>query len=48
MNVLGTNMLNTGAFEVTVNDELVHSKLETGQMPSMDMILNAIRGVSNG
>mmetsp|Transcript_90805 Transcript_90805/g.111159 ORF Transcript_90805/g.111159 Transcript_90805/m.111159 type:complete len:129 (+) Transcript_90805:161-547(+) len=42
INIFGSNMLNTGAFEVTLNDELIHSKLQTGQMPSIDMILSGI------
>ena len=30
INMIGTNMLSTGAFEIYANDVLIHSKLETG------------------
>lgn len=33
-----------GVFEVTVNNEKVYSKLETGKFPEPDEIVNTIRG----
>ena len=32
INMIGTNMLSTGAFEIYANDVLIHSKLETGML----------------
>jgi selenoprotein W-related protein len=31
-----------GAFEIRVNDELIHSKLETGEWPDFDAIAQQI------
>lgn len=40
--MLGNNIQNslntTGAFEVYVDGELIHSKLATGKMPNMEML----------
>jgi len=33
-----------GVFEVTVNNEKVYSKLETGKFPEPDEIVKAVRG----
>jgi len=33
-----------GVFEVTVNNEKVYSKLETGKFPELDEIVKAVRG----
>jgi selenoprotein W-related protein len=32
-----------GAFEIRVNDELIHSKLDTGEWPDFDAIAQQIR-----
>jgi len=32
-----------GAFEIRVNDELIHSKLDTGEWPDFDAIVQQIR-----
>ncbi len=32
-----------GAFEVSVNGEKIHSKLQTGQFPEPDAILKKVR-----
>jgi selenoprotein W-related protein len=32
-----------GAFEIRVNDELIHSKLETGEWPDFDAIAQQIK-----
>ena len=32
-----------GAFEIRVNDELIYSKLETGEWPDFDEIVKAIK-----
>lgn len=34
-NMVQGNLLSTGAFEIFVNNELVYSKLATGEMPTM-------------
>mgnify|MGYP003572637444 CR=1 FL=1 len=34
-----------GAFELTVDDELVYSKLETGEFPDEGAMLRAVQGV---
>lgn len=45
---LGNNiqggLLQTGAFEVTVNNELVFSKIETGEMPTLPMLAQIFGG----
>eukprot|EP00457_Paulinella_chromatophora_P013761 gb/GEZN01014099.1/.p1 GENE.gb/GEZN01014099.1/~~gb/GEZN01014099.1/.p1 ORF type:complete len:128 (-),score=16.86 gb/GEZN01014099.1/:478-861(-) len=38
-NFLSTNLVNTGAFEVYMNDELVFSKLQTGQLPDAQLLI---------
>ena len=35
-NIAATNLLNTGAFEITFNGEFVWSKIESGRFPQMD------------
>ena len=45
LNNFGANLLNTGAFEIYVNNELMFSKLATKRMPSgedLDAILRMI------
>ncbi|CAD8187496.1 unnamed protein product [Paramecium octaurelia] len=37
-NFIIQNLQSTGAFEVTINGQLVHSKLATGQMPTINQI----------
>ena len=32
-----------GCFEITVNDELIYSKLKTGQFPDENWVLDTIR-----
>ncbi|MBU6401750.1 MAG: SelT/SelW/SelH family protein [Verrucomicrobia bacterium] len=32
-----------GAFEVTLNGQVLHSKLKTGQFPEPDAIIKAVR-----
>lgn len=33
-----------GCFEITVNDELIYSKLETGEFPEDDAIVAELQG----
>ena len=42
MNLVGSNLLSTGAFEVYVQDELIWSKLETGKIPNHQYLLQEI------
>jgi selT/selW/selH-like putative selenoprotein len=35
-------MLSSGAFEIYANDVLEYSKLETGRMPDMQIIMNIL------
>ena len=42
INLIGSNLLSTGAFEVYVGDELVWSKLETGTLPDYQYLLQEI------
>lgn len=42
-NQLSASLLNSGAFEVYVNGDLVHSKLATGKVPDPLMILGIIK-----
>lgn len=42
INLIGSNLLSTGAFEVYVEDELIWSKIETGRLPEMQYLLQEI------
>ena len=44
-NIVSGNLLNTGAFEVAYNDQLVWSKMETGRFPQMDELRSALTNV---
>ena len=49
LNNLSQNLIATGAFEVYFDGEIVHSKLDTGTVPTVEQILGAVdalRGVS--
>eukprot|EP01084_Bolivina_argentea_P291923 501777_1 len=46
INLIGSNLLSTGAFEVYVQDELIWSKLETGQLPQNHYLLQEITKLS--
>lgn len=37
------SLTNTGAFEITYNDTILHSKLATGQMPDVNALVAAIQ-----
>ena len=37
-----SSKLSTGAFEITYNDELVYSKLETHRMPTVQDVLSGV------
>ena len=37
-----------GSFEVTLNGEIIHSKLETGGFPDRHEVLEIIKDVSSG
>jgi selT/selW/selH-like putative selenoprotein len=41
--MLANQLLSTGAFEVTFNDELVFSRLQTGQVPSIPRLVQTMR-----
>ena len=38
-----TKLTATGAFEISIDGELVHSKLASGKMPTLEMILAEIK-----
>lgn len=42
INLIGSNLLSTGAFEVYVQDELIWSKIETGTLPNNQFLLQEI------
>ena len=42
INLIGSNLLSTGAFEVYIQDELVWSKIETGRLPDHKYLLQEI------
>lgn len=42
INLIGSNLLSTGAFEVYVQDELIWSKLESGTLPNNQYLLQEI------
>mmetsp|Transcript_1195 Transcript_1195/g.2573 ORF Transcript_1195/g.2573 Transcript_1195/m.2573 type:complete len:99 (+) Transcript_1195:333-629(+) len=44
-NILAGNLLNSGAFEVTYNDQFVWSKIESGRFPQMDELRDALAAV---
>lgn len=41
-NMAVQSLTQTGAFEIFVNDQIVFSKLVTNQMPTADIVLDAI------
>mmetsp|Transcript_31023 Transcript_31023/g.71500 ORF Transcript_31023/g.71500 Transcript_31023/m.71500 type:complete len:134 (-) Transcript_31023:275-676(-) len=41
-NIIGGQMIATGAFEVYVNSDLVYSKLQTGQLPNPEAVFGAL------
>jgi len=41
-NVIGGQMLATGAFEVYTEDDLIFSKLQSGALPQLDQLVAAI------
>ena len=43
-NGFAQSLIATGAFEVEFNDRVVFSKLETGRMPRLDELLQALHG----
>jgi selT/selW/selH-like putative selenoprotein len=50
LNNMSQNLIATGAFEVYFDGEIVHSKLDTGAVPTVEQILGAVdalRGVSS-
>ena len=50
VNNLGASMMNTGAFEIYLNDELIYSKLRVGQPPSAELLFEILKnkGLSDG
>jgi len=42
LNMVGSQMLSTGAFEVFVNGELIYSKLQTGRLPDATFLRSEI------
>ncbi|CAD8095325.1 unnamed protein product [Paramecium primaurelia] len=44
-NFIIQNLQSTGAFEVTINGQLVHSKLTTGQMPTVKQISDFVSSI---
>eukprot|EP01061_Rhynchopus_euleeides_P024048 TRINITY_DN38876_c0_g1_i1.p6 TRINITY_DN38876_c0_g1~~TRINITY_DN38876_c0_g1_i1.p6 ORF type:complete len:117 (+),score=43.39 TRINITY_DN38876_c0_g1_i1:377-727(+) len=42
LNMIAAQLMSTGAFEVFVNDKLVFSKLQTGQVPRLQPLLHSI------
>jgi len=42
-NLLSTQLLQTGAFEVSFNDDLVWSKLDTGTLPSAAQLIQRLQ-----
>jgi len=44
-NILAGNLLNTGAFEVTYNDQFVWSKIEAQRFPQLDELRAAFAAV---
>ena len=44
-NIVSANVLNTGAFEVFYDGELVSSKLQSGKLPRVDKIFEGIRAI---
>ncbi|GAB5368664.1 hypothetical protein AAMO2058_001339000 [Amorphochlora amoebiformis] len=38
LNMAAQQLVQTGAFEIQIDDQLVFSKLETGRLPTMDLL----------
>lgn len=45
MNSVGNSMVNTGAFEIFVNDDLIFSKLQTQRFPTGDELVTALEAM---
>lgn len=43
LNMVGGNLQQTGAFEVSIDGEQVFSKLETGNLPDLNWLAQAIQ-----
>jgi len=41
-NMVESSLLSSGAFEVSVNDEMLWSKMETGYLPSLEHLISLI------
>merc|ERR1719231_697981 len=44
-NIISGNLLNTGAFEIAFNGEVVWSKIETGRFPQLPELKSALEAV---
>jgi len=42
LNMMASTFMNTGAFEVYYDNELVHSKLATGQLPDLNVLVRQL------
>ena len=47
LNNIGNQMLATGAFEIYLNDDIIHSRLESGEFPTVDGLISILhqRGI---
>jgi len=43
LQAFATNLVTTGAFEISYNDVLVWSKLESGHLPNFELLTNALK-----
>jgi selT/selW/selH-like putative selenoprotein len=41
-NIIGGQMLSTGAFEIYLEEDLVFSKLQTGGLPQLDQLADMV------
>jgi len=47
-NIIGGQMLATGAFEIFLEDDLIFSKIQTGGLPQLDQIVEIVgKGITN-
>lgn len=44
INTYGANMLSTGAFEISLDGDVIFSKLEQGRMPTIDEVVHILHG----
>jgi selT/selW/selH-like putative selenoprotein len=46
-NVMSSQLISTGAFEVYIDNDLIFSKLQTGHVPDIHSILRQVKSIAS-